>query len=66
MPAGNGALRGLGGERTPEDGRVGGSIKLTFTGNKRSVVVPSPSWPKLFLPQHVVSPFVKRARMAAI
>ena len=47
--SGYGALRGLGGERTPEDGGVGGSIKLTFTGNKRSVVVPSPSWPG-FLP----------------
>ena len=46
-PVGDGGPEGPGGpERTPEDGGGGDSIiKFTFTGNKRSVVLPSPSWP---------------------
>ena len=36
-------------------------IPDTSTGEVRSVVVPSPSWPYTFLPQHITLPSVSRA-----
>jgi hypothetical protein len=36
-------------------------IPDTSTGVVRVVVVPSPSWPLLFLPQHLIAPPVSRA-----
>ena len=45
-PVGDGGPEGPGGpESTSEDGGGGDSMKFTITGNKRSVVLPSPSWP---------------------
>ena len=40
---------------------VGFVMPDTSTGVVRSVVVPSPSWPWLFLPQHFTVPSVSRA-----
>ena len=36
-------------------------MPATSTGVMRSVVVPSPSWPYLFLPQHITELFVSTA-----
>ena len=36
---------------------------LTLTGVQESVLVPSPSWPLLFNPQHLTVPPVRRAQV---
>src|SRR5439155_9941770 len=38
---------------------------LTSTGSARAVVVPSPSWPKSFAPQHFTPPAEVRAQLCA-
>jgi hypothetical protein len=40
-------------------------IPVTRTGAVRVVVVPSPSWPETFIPQHLICPEVRSAQTEA-
>ena len=48
---------------TPAEIWVTPERPLTLTGVEESVVVPSPSWPALLYPQHVMVPPVRRAQV---